>query len=68
MADLPRIEVHALVFEGTYDEHNWTVLKRRWADLRAQLHGVVISSSEVATQEERVIAEQLNALAPSFTP
>lgn len=68
VADLPRIEVHALVFEGTYDEHNWTVLKRRWADLRAQLHGVVISSSEVATQEERVVAEQLNALAPSFKP
>lgn len=66
--DLPRIEVHALVFEGTYDEYNWTVLKRRWADLRAQLHGVVVPLDETGSVEERRVAEELNAAAPDFSP
>ena len=39
---VPRIEVRPVVFRGTYDEHNWAVLRARWDDLRAQLHGIVI--------------------------
>ena len=68
---LPRIEVRPVIFSGTYDEHNWTVLRERWDDLRAQLHGVVISE-RVAGQERRVdeaaaLKEVLDA-APSFSP
>ena len=40
---LPRIEVRPVIFRGTYDEHNWKVLRERWDNLRAQLHGDVIS-------------------------
>ncbi|WP_447774813.1 helicase-related protein [Variovorax boronicumulans] len=26
-ADIPRIEVRPVIFKGTYDEHNWAVLR-----------------------------------------
>lgn len=45
-AELPRIDVHPVIFRGTYDEHNWQVLLERWDDLRAQLHGEVIPARE----------------------
>ena len=55
---LSRIDVVMPVFEGTYDEHHWRVFQRRWDDLRAQLHGVVV----------RTLARDLNARAPNFSP
>ena len=65
----PQIEVHSIIFGGTYDEHQWGVLNRRWADLRAQLHGVVIPPGEVGDEsEDRRIAAGLNATAPRFGP
>jgi len=45
--ELPRIMVRPVVFKGTYDEHNWKVLRKRWDDLRSQLHGIVIPSSRI---------------------
>jgi hypothetical protein len=66
---LPCIEVLSLVFRGTYDEHNWRVLHRRWASLRAQLHGVVIPAHELTGSPElRALAEKLNEAAPDFSP
>lgn len=38
-----------MVFRGTYDERNWDVLRERWDELRAQLHGVVISTRLTAS-------------------
>jgi superfamily II DNA or RNA helicase len=68
---LPRIEVLPVVFRGTYDEYNWSVLRERWDDLRAQLHGEVIPPRLVSvemTDEERHILQRLGAAAPSFSP
>lgn len=66
---LPRIVVRPVVFRGTYDERNWDVLRERWDDLRAQLHGVVISPrlGEAAGLSNSLI-EEINACAPSFSP
>jgi len=66
---LPRIEIRPVVFQGTYDEKNWRVLRDRWDDLRAQLHGVVISSriAEKCSNAKDLLAE-LNCMAPIFFP
>jgi hypothetical protein len=68
---LPRIEVLPVVFRGTYDEHNWRVLRERWDDLRAQLHGEVIPPRLVGgktSDEENRFLVQLKQAAPSFSP
>lgn len=69
-AHMPRIEIRPIVFSGTYDEHNWRVLQRRWDDLRAQLHGIVVPAREraTATEEERGIICELDRCAPNFSP
>lgn len=68
-AELPRIEVRPVIFRGTYDEHNWKVLRERWDNLRAQLHGDVISP-EVAMidAEDKALFEDIAAAAPDFSP
>ncbi|MEO8905279.1 MAG: C-terminal helicase domain-containing protein [Polyangiaceae bacterium] len=67
--DVPRIKVRPVVFRGTYDEHNWRVLRARWDDYRAQLHGVVVPS-RLATDdaEGNELVEQLARSAPNFSP
>lgn len=67
--DLPRIEIRPVVFQGTYDEQNWQVLRDRWDDLRAQLHGIVISTriAEKYSGSEGIVAE-INSAAPNFSP
>ncbi|NLY63694.1 MAG: hypothetical protein GX070_01870 [Alcaligenaceae bacterium] len=54
-----------MIFKGTYDEKNWGVLKRRWEDLRAQLHGIVISASLAEFCND---PESINKAAPNFSP
>jgi hypothetical protein len=66
-ADWPRIEIRPVIFKGTYDEQNWEVLRERWRDLRAQLHGIVLPEWEV-TPELREIARKINVNAPQFSP
>lgn len=67
--DVPRIEIRPVVFQGTYDEQNWRVLRERWDDLRAQLHGVVISPriAEKYSNSEDLVNE-INGAAPNFSP
>lgn len=66
---LPRIEVRPVVFRGTYDEHHWRVLRERWDDLRAQLHGVVIPPRFAeADPESRELIQEIIAAAPNFSP
>ena len=67
--ELPRIEVLPIVFQGTYDEYNWSILRRRWDDLRAQLHGVVIPNHLGDSDEEgREIIQDIMKNAPNFSP
>ncbi|NEX22783.1 type III restriction endonuclease subunit R [Thiorhodococcus mannitoliphagus] len=66
---LPRILVRPVIFRGTYDERNWDVLRERWDDLRAQLHGVVISPALAQTAGlSKTLVEEINACAPRFRP
>lgn len=67
--DIPRIEVWPIVFEGTYDETNWRTLKERWDELRAQLHGVILTVQGSDQDEDmcRLVGE-INEAAPSFSP
>ena len=69
VSELPRIEIYPVVFQGTYDERNWKVLRERWDDLRAQLHGVVISPliAEKYVDDAKMITE-INNAAPNFSP
>jgi len=67
---LPRIEIRPVIFKGTYDEYNWSVLRERWDDLRAQLHGVVIPSRLTNSNDEslRLLIEEISRSAPNFSP
>ncbi|KVC12535.1 hypothetical protein WI69_25065 [Burkholderia diffusa] len=67
--DIPRIEFCPVVFKGTYDEVNWRVLHERWEDLRAQLHGVVVSSRLADRHPDlSALIDDINRAAPNFTP
>jgi superfamily II DNA or RNA helicase len=67
---LPRIEMRPVIFEGTYDEHHWSVLSNRWDDLRAQLHGAIIPERDRADSdlEEKAIIAYLDGVSPNFDP
>ncbi|OYY88298.1 MAG: hypothetical protein B7Y12_04120 [Rhizobiales bacterium 24-66-13] len=69
-SEAPRIEIRPIVFSGTYDEHNWQVLQKRWDSLRAQLHGIVVPTREraTATDAEHEIIRALDESAPNFSP
>jgi hypothetical protein len=65
----PRIEICPVIFRRTYDEHNWQVLRARWDDLRAQLHGVVIPpGAGVGDPEGERLLEAIARAAPNFSP
>ena len=67
--DLPRIRIWPVVFEGTYDEINWRTLKERWDELRAQLHGVVLTDRGGSDDEEMLSwIKAINEAAPNFSP
>ena len=66
--ELPCIEVLSVVFEGTYDEHNWRVLRHRWASLEAQLHGIVVPTRGIEDADELALARSINDAAPDFGP
>jgi len=66
---LPRIEVRPVVFRGTYDEYNWKVLRERWDNLRAQLHGDVIAPEDAGfNQEDQALFDDICSAAPNFSP
>jgi len=68
VTDLPRIHVRPVIFKGTYDEKNWQVLRKRWDDLRAQLHGVVIAPSTATKYGNVGFVSEINNSAPNFSP
>jgi hypothetical protein len=64
---LPRIVVRPVIFRGTYDEHNWKVLRERWDNLRAQLHGDVISPEFAnVNHEDQELFNEISNAAPNF--
>lgn len=67
---LPQIEICPVIFQGTYDEHNWKILNQRWDDLRAQLHGMVVPQRlrSYATAVERGLIRELDEMGPDFSP
>ena len=66
---LPHIMVRPVIFLGTYDEHNWQVLRDRWDDHRAHLHGTPIPHRLAFDDPESAeIIKQLAAAAPNFSP
>lgn len=68
-ADCPRIHVRPVIFQGTYDEKQWSVLVRRWDELRAQLHGLILSPDLADGEPDRAgLIEKINAAAPDFSP
>lgn len=69
--DPPRLRIHPVVVSGTYDDHNWQVLKARWMELRAQLHGEVLPkhAKHYATSPEiEALQHRIVAATPSFAP
>jgi superfamily II DNA or RNA helicase len=65
----PFIEVRAVIFAGTYDAENWRVLRERWDDLRAQLHGVPVPARLAGSDATlQAIADELGRHAPDFSP
>jgi superfamily II DNA or RNA helicase len=67
----PRIRIHPVVVCGTYDDHNWQVLKARWMELRAQLHGEVLPQQEphtVLLPDIEELRDRIVAATPSFAP
>jgi hypothetical protein len=66
---LPRIEVRPVVFRDTYDEHNWRVLRERWDNLRAQLHGdVILPEFANVDHEDQELFDEISNAAPNFSP
>jgi hypothetical protein len=67
--EVSRIEFLPVIFRGTYDEYNWEVLRRRWDDLRAQFHGIVIPPHSAGDSPElQKLAKEISDLAPRFSP
>ncbi len=69
--DPPRIRIHPVVVSGTYDDHNWQVLKARWMELRAQLHGEVLprqETQEAMLPEIDALRNRIIAATPNFAP
>lgn len=67
----PRIRVHPVVVSGTYDDHNWQVLKARWLELRAQLHGDVLPPGHEHLHtgaERRTCLDRIRRATPDFSP
>lgn len=68
-AALPTINFSPVIFKGTYDEHHWQVLRQRWDNLRAQLHGnpFPVSALQGDATGREVMQSMLDA-APNFSP
>jgi hypothetical protein len=66
---MPTINIHPIVFAGTYGEHNWNTLERRWKSLRAQLHGDILGDvgSQIDEQKSGLI-ERVKSATPRFNP
>ncbi len=67
VADFPRIEVESLVFRGTYDEYQATILSSRRASLNAQLFGVLLDEEKLEKVPDGY-SKKLAEAAPDWEP
>ncbi len=70
VGDAPRILIRPVLVRGTYADHQWSVLERRWQSLRAQLNGEVLASDDLGEQNRDLaqLLEEVRAAAPNFSP
>lgn len=66
----PKIIIRPVIISGSYDDHHWSILKRRWDSMRAQLNGDIISEAQVdASEPERqALFDKIRAATPTFAP
>ena len=66
----PRIVVRPVIISGSYDDHHWSVLKRRWDSMRAQLNGDIIpeADADASERERQVLLDKIRAATPTFAP
>ena len=67
VSEFPKIDIDLLVFEGTYDEYQGSILRERRASMNAQLFGALLDEKALNEIPEGY-AEKLVAAAPSFAP
>ena len=63
----PKIMVRFVVFKGTYDEHQYNVLKKRRDNLDAQLFGALLPE-EVMKKVPKDMYDKIRESAPDFFP
>lgn len=69
VGEMPTINIHPIVFSGTYGEHNWHKLEQRWRALRAQLHGdILLGKAGELDDEQKEFARQIKEATPRFNP
>jgi SNF2 family DNA or RNA helicase len=69
IGDMPTINIHPIVFAGTYGEHNWNTLESRWRSLRAQLHGNVLGDASSTLDEHQCdLRRRIKNATPRFSP
>jgi superfamily II DNA or RNA helicase len=67
--EMPTINIHPIVFAGTYGEHNWNTLERRWKSLRAQLHGDILSDvGSQIDEQKRGLIDRVKKATPRLNP
>lgn len=64
---MPKIEIEHVLFEGTYDEYQWSVVDSRQRGMRAQLHGELLDDVAMAQVPEDLRAAVASG-APDFEP
>lgn len=66
----PKIIVRPVIITGSYDDHHWRVLKRRWDSMRAQLNGDIISDvhADSSEPERQALIAKIRAATPDFSP
>ena len=63
----PLINVYYIIFQGTYDQHQFNVLESRSKQMNAQLFGTLLENSAFEKVPEE-IKEELVKAAPNFDP